>query len=198
MTNIDRLTSDGGIYVRVVCVSELYPRHRRAGPTRAACVIFKPIHSRPCSDVSSSRRLFLTRPQRRSLQQRQRCHTVSSSPYSMPLNRERRGRAGWEHPIVTVDGRLVNKGELDAGTGLYVAGVSRNWDIRADTQEEAAQHLAYLKQTLFREFVFCTPLDPDVAVSMLVTGVERKVMDQAPGYLAHGHQQNSGKTTLAL
>ena len=100
------------------------------------------------------------------------------------------------HPIVNADGRLLSRSGLDARTRLYVQ-VAEDWDVCVDTQEEAARHLAYVKKALFGEFEFCTPLDADVAVSMLFTGVERKAMDQAPGYLAHANQQSSGKTALA-
>lgn len=99
------------------------------------------------------------------------------------------------HPIVMHDGNIHAVDGLHAASGLFFAGATVS-DARTYNQQEGAQALARLRDTLGEGFEFATPLDLDIAVAGLLTGLQRRVLDQSPGLAVIASAQASGKTTL--
>jgi hypothetical protein len=100
------------------------------------------------------------------------------------------------HPVVLTDGTILMKAGLDAATGLYLYDAEIP-DVRPYTQDEARVALTRLRDTFLEGFEFRSELDADAALSMLFTGVERRLLAEAPGYALLAARQSSGKTTLA-
>lgn len=100
------------------------------------------------------------------------------------------------HPIVLPDGEILSAPGRHERTGLYLW-ASDGWAARPFSQLEAAEALQRLREILLDGFEFATPLDGDVALAALFTGVQRRVLDQAPGLAVLAAAQSSGKTTLA-
>jgi len=98
------------------------------------------------------------------------------------------------HPTV-VDRRLVSDPGLDDRSGLFLSHEMKI-NPRVLTQEQAAQAMARVKDVLLSGFEFESPLDSDMAVYAMMTGVMRKAIDIAPGVSAEAAVQQSGKTTL--
>lgn len=100
------------------------------------------------------------------------------------------------HPIVTRDGDILKADGLDADTGLFFIGADVP-GLRAFDKGEAGLALARLRLALGDGFEFATPQDLDIAVAALLTGIQRRTLDQAPGLAVLASAQSSGKTTLA-
>lgn len=99
------------------------------------------------------------------------------------------------HPIVLPTGEIVaTDGIHPCGLALSRASVE---GCRPYTQQEAAAALDRIREGLFGEFEFQSELDRDCAVAMLLTGVQRKVLDRAPGFASLASEPGTGKTTLA-
>ncbi len=99
------------------------------------------------------------------------------------------------HPIVLPDGSILSQDGLDESTGLFLRGISIP-QLRPYMQQEAADAVSRIKAELFGEFEFASPLDADIAVAGLLTGVQRRLLDMAPGLALLASMQASGKTTL--
>lgn len=100
------------------------------------------------------------------------------------------------HPIVLGDGAILAAPGYDQTTGLYLCG-ERLDNVSPYTQPQARQALKRIKQCFLADMKFKSDLDADVAVAALLTGVQRRVLDQAPGIAILAPIQASGKTTLA-
>lgn len=100
------------------------------------------------------------------------------------------------HPIVIPsNGDIVAAEGLHEGTGLYLLGAAID-AVHPFTQAEAKAALVRLKDVFLEGFEFASTLDEDIAIAGLLTGIERKVCDTAPGFAALASVQASGKTTL--
>ena len=99
------------------------------------------------------------------------------------------------HPIVLPDGTILCQDGLHECTGLFLAGASMP-QMRPYTQGEAIAAVARIADRLFGEFEFASPLDAAVAIAGLLTGVQRRLLDIAPGLAVFAAMQASGKTTL--
>lgn len=100
------------------------------------------------------------------------------------------------HPVVLHDGVILTEPGLHAGSGLYLQ-CEGDASARAYSQAESAAALARVHRVLLQGFEFASPLDAWVAVAGLFTGVQRRVLDIAPGLAVVASVQSSGKTTLA-
>lgn len=99
------------------------------------------------------------------------------------------------HPVVTLPGRIISKGGIDKVSRLLMQGSVID-DLRPYKQKEARRAIRKIVRRFLEGFHFATPLDRAVALAMLFTAVERKVLDASPGFLADAAQQGSGKTSL--
>ncbi len=100
------------------------------------------------------------------------------------------------HPIVLRDGTILAANGLHLRSGLYQSGAEAT-DTRPYTQGEAAGALQRLRGAFLDGFEFATPTDMDNAMAGLFTGVQRRLLDSAPGLAVLASTQSSGKTTLA-
>lgn len=100
------------------------------------------------------------------------------------------------HPIVLRDGEVLAADGLHARSGLFLQGASCP-GARPYTQDEAREAFARVRRELLDGFEFASDLDTDAAVAGLFTGVQRRLVDMAPGLAVVAGAQSSGKTTLA-
>ena len=108
------------------------------------------------------------------------------------------------HPVVMPDGRYLSEDGLDPDTGIYLHGGGAVFDPIPElvTREMAAEYLNEIRNLLLCDFEFAGGTEAeranqnDAAVSLLLTALQRKVMDMAPAYLIGAGVQGSGKTTL--
>lgn len=100
------------------------------------------------------------------------------------------------HPIVLRDGTILSSDGLHQRSGLYLQGVG-GIELRAYAQSEATDALSRLMEHFLQGFEFASQLDADIALAGLFTGVQRRVLDTAPGLMIQASAQSSGKTTLA-
>lgn len=100
------------------------------------------------------------------------------------------------HPIVLRDGAILASDGLHAASGLYLFGANVP-GVRPYRQDEAARALGRLRASFLDGFEFASALDADLAMAGLFTGVQRRLLDGAPGLAALASMQSSGKTTLA-
>jgi hypothetical protein len=100
------------------------------------------------------------------------------------------------HPIVLTDGSIVSEEGLHKPSGLLLHGRAMA-GVTAYSRPEAQAAIGRLRTYFLAGFEFETPMDATVALSALFTGVVRRVLDIAPGYVFLAPIQSSGKTTLA-
>jgi hypothetical protein len=100
------------------------------------------------------------------------------------------------HPLVLHDGTILATDGLHPPSGLFLHGATAA-DMRPYTQDEAREALNRLRRVFLEGFEFATTLDADVALAGLVTGVQRRLLNAAPGLAILASVQSSGKTTLA-
>ena len=100
------------------------------------------------------------------------------------------------HPVVTRNGRIISAKGIDPDSRLLMHGPAID-GLSSYTQDEARDAVKKIDSLFLEGFEFAEPLDRTVALAMLFTAVERKVVDSAPGFQADAAQQGSGKTTLA-
>lgn len=100
------------------------------------------------------------------------------------------------HPIVLRTGEILADDGLHAGTGLFLSGAAVA-GVKPYSQDEARAALLRLRADFLEGFEFYSDLDTDVALAGLFTGVQRRVLDMAPGLGILASTQASGKTTLA-
>ncbi len=108
------------------------------------------------------------------------------------------------HPVLTMDGRVVDKEGIDDATGLLLqfGGGSFHPVPEHISRDDAHEAASRIFKDLFSEFCFKNSavqagLYETTALAMLQTGILRKVIDQAPGFLLVANVQGSGKTSLA-
>ena len=100
------------------------------------------------------------------------------------------------HPLVVSKNQVINDSGLDRESGLFYTG--HTWsDLKPYSRKEARAALVRIRDMLFPEFQFKEDLDRDVALAMLFTAIQRRVLPIAPGFALMAHIQSSGKTTLA-
>lgn len=98
------------------------------------------------------------------------------------------------HPIVLADGTILSEAGLHDPSGLFLAGAAVP-GVRPFGQAEAVAALDRIKAQFLDGFEVATPADGDTLVAGLITGVQRRVLDQAPGLAVVASTQSSGKTT---
>lgn len=98
------------------------------------------------------------------------------------------------HPLVLPNGELLITEGLHSGSGIYAhfGGAS----FEAPGAMSAEQGLAVLRAEMLGEFVFASEADEAAALALILTAVERKTLDTAPGFMVNASTQGSGKTTL--
>ncbi len=105
------------------------------------------------------------------------------------------------HPITYPTGEILIQQGFDHQSGLYLhtGGVRFIDDTdKVLTQADCNQLINKIHDKVFSEFEFCdNDIDTAVAMAMLFTAVQRKILDIAPGFVATANVQGSGKTTLA-
>lgn len=99
------------------------------------------------------------------------------------------------HPIARDDGTILSANGLHKPTGLFLNGVSGT-DYRPYTHAEAPAALKRIREVLLEGFEFASELDATVAIAGLFTGVQRRLLDTAPGLAVLAAAQSSGKTTF--
>lgn len=99
------------------------------------------------------------------------------------------------HPLVLPNGEIV------AERGLHKSGLFLACDaidgLRPYSQAESAVALSRLRSDFLDGFEFDDEIDAVVALAGLFTGIQRRLMDMAPGLAILAAAQSSGKTTLA-
>lgn len=100
------------------------------------------------------------------------------------------------HPIVLRDGEVLAGDGLHARSGLFLQGASCP-GTRAYTQDEAVEAMSRLRTLVLDGFEFASDIDADAAIAGMITGVQRRLVDMAPGLAVLAGAQSSGKTTLA-
>lgn len=99
------------------------------------------------------------------------------------------------HPIARDDGTILSANGLHKPTGLFLNGVSGT-DYRPYTHAESPAALKRIREVLLEGFEFASELDATVAIAGLFTGVQRRLLDTAPGLAVLAAAQSSGKTTF--
>jgi hypothetical protein len=100
------------------------------------------------------------------------------------------------HPLVLHDGTILAGDGLHAPSGLFLQGATAA-DMRPYSHTEARAAVERLRKVFLEGFEFASALDVDVALAGLFTGVQRRLLDTAPGLAILASTQSSGKTTLA-
>ena len=100
------------------------------------------------------------------------------------------------HPIVLPSGEVLASDGLHPSSGMFLWAAADPF-ARPYAQHETVAALQRLRGNVLEGFEFATPLDADVALAGLMTGVQRRVLDQAPGLAVLASAQSSGKTTVA-
>jgi putative DNA primase/helicase len=100
------------------------------------------------------------------------------------------------HPLVTRSGCIIAAPGIDLSTRLLLYGTQIE-GLRAYSKDEALKGIEEITRLFLEGFEFASPLDRAAALALLLTAVERKLMDMSPGFLITAAQQSLGKTTLA-
>jgi hypothetical protein len=100
------------------------------------------------------------------------------------------------HPTVLSNGDILSETGLHQQSRLILVG-DTILGCRPYTRGEAREAGDRLKANFLDGFEFESDLDVIGALAMLITGVQRKVLDSAPGVLVTAKVQSTGKTTLA-
>ncbi len=106
------------------------------------------------------------------------------------------------HPIIARCGRVVSEEGVDKETGLLLDYGGTEFRYCGPETKVPKDNADYVIRTLFSEFCFYQNRDDDrlnehLALVMLLTALQRKCLDKAPGFLITANVQGSGKTTLA-
>ncbi|RYF49375.1 MAG: hypothetical protein EOO27_33740, partial [Comamonadaceae bacterium] len=99
------------------------------------------------------------------------------------------------HPIALANGAIVSTNGLHKRAGLFLSGVT-GAEYRPYSQTEAHAALGRIRAATLEGFEFASDLDATVAVAGLFTGVQRRLLDMAPGLALLAAAQSSGKTTF--
>lgn len=101
------------------------------------------------------------------------------------------------HPIVRLDGSILAADGIDSRTGLFAHGITGGETLRPYSQQEAESARVWLENEALVGFEFASKLNAHIALAGLLTAVQRRLMDTAPGLAILAPAQASGKTTLA-
>ncbi len=99
-------------------------------------------------------------------------------------------------PIMRPDGSVLSKKGYDPATRLFLTG--RHFGRVPDnpTREELEAAFKVLWHP-FSQFPYASEVDRGVALAMVLTGVTRRTLPTAPGYILTAPTASSGKTLLA-
>ena len=106
------------------------------------------------------------------------------------------------HPVITPDGVVINKEGINPATGLILQyGGAQFWTPNKVSRKDAGKSVERIKESLFSEYRFReTPGHGDLyrtaAVALLLTGVNRRLLDNSPAGAVIANVQGTGKTTL--
>jgi hypothetical protein len=99
-------------------------------------------------------------------------------------------------------GMINRRGELFSAVGYHKeSGVYFDMKVVPPipakvTEQTARDSLKWLQDKLFEDFPFATEADRSVAVLALLTVIQRRMIDIAPGFIFSAPLQSNGKTTL--
>ncbi len=99
------------------------------------------------------------------------------------------------HPVLLPDGELLIQEGLHPGSRLYLD--FQGTRFQAQDGMTAEQGLRILREEMLGEFELATLADEAAALAFILTGIQRKTMDIAPGFMVNASTQGSGKSTLA-
>jgi hypothetical protein len=102
------------------------------------------------------------------------------------------------HQIVRLnDGRVIREDGIDEQTRLYVRVDPELRDVEVLRGHDAARAAyRFLAEELFGEFAFDADVDQAMAIALLITTLVRRMLPEAPMFIAHAKRQGTGKTTL--
>jgi hypothetical protein len=106
------------------------------------------------------------------------------------------------HPVITPEGVVINKEGINPSTGLILQyGGAQFWTPNKVSRKDAGKSVERIKESLFSEYRFReTPGHGDLyrtaAVALLLTGVNRRLLDNSPAGGVIANVQGNGKTTL--
>jgi hypothetical protein len=100
------------------------------------------------------------------------------------------------HPAVLPDGTIVCEDGLHERSGLFLKGAACP-GARPYRKVEAVEALERIRRAVLVGFEFDSTLSADAALAGLFTGIQRRLVDMAPGLAVIAGAQASGKTTLA-
>ncbi|MBK5965884.1 hypothetical protein CCR95_17825 [Thiocystis minor] len=99
------------------------------------------------------------------------------------------------HPLVLPNGELLIEEGLHTDSGIYVYFGGITFEAPGEMTPEEGVHI--LREEMLGEFEFATETDAAAALALVLTVIERKTLDMAPGFMINASTQGSGKTTLA-
>lgn len=105
-------------------------------------------------------------------------------------------RAIARHPIVTLDGRIIDAAGYDRDTRLLLD-ISGTWPIPVDPSQADAQAAVQMLRDFMRHYPWAGPADEAVALSMIVSALMRPVLPTAPLHGIDATAAGTGKTLLA-
>lgn len=105
-------------------------------------------------------------------------------------------RAIARHPVVTLDGRIIDAAGYDAETGLLLD-IAGAWPIPKTPPREIAQAAVQTLRQFLRNYPWAGDADEAVALSLIVTALMRPVLATAPLHGVDATAAGSGKTLLA-
>lgn len=97
------------------------------------------------------------------------------------------------HPVVLPDGKVLSRPGLT--DGFYIHGEAIE-GCRPYSRDEASAALVRLRESFGPGVAWASPADLDRGIAMLLTGLMRRGLDQAPAFLVSAAVQSSGKTSL--
>lgn len=97
------------------------------------------------------------------------------------------------HPVVLPDGKVLSQPGLT--DGFYIHGEAIE-GCRPYSRDEASAALVRLRESFGPGVAWASPADLDRGIAMLLTGLMRRGLDQAPAFLVSAAVQSSGKTSL--
>jgi hypothetical protein len=103
-----------------------------------------------------------------------------------------------DHPVITPDGRLLDRPGYDIETELYLGDAVGEYMIPPDPSPEQTKAALNLLWTAFKDFPFVSQVDAGVFLAALLSSVCRVAIGTCPAFGLDAPEQGSGKTLLAL
>ncbi|WP_108651234.1 hypothetical protein [Dongshaea marina] len=101
-------------------------------------------------------------------------------------------------PVLTHDGRLLNRPGLDSLSGIFCAfNPDDTAPVPSRPSEQQMLDAVDILMRPFQDFAFCTPLDRSVLMAALLSAAIRLAVSTCPGFAFDAPIQGSGKTLLA-